>query len=152
MLKVILLESIDNLGSIGDVVSVRDGYARNYLFPRDRAVLATPGELAKIDSRRAKITTAKIQELDRAKAIADGLKGLVLRREVKVGDEGRLYGSVGVGDIVDLMQEKGHALEKKQVLLPEPIREVGTYTVPIRLHHDVEVEITVEVVAEKEEE
>ena len=152
MLKVILLESIDNLGSIGDVVSVRDGYARNYLFSRGKAVLATPGELARIDSRRARITSAKARELERARELANGLKGLVFRREVKVGDEGRLYGSVGVGDIVEMMREKGHELEKKQVLLPEPIRAIGTYTVPIRLHHDVEAEITVEVVAEKKEE
>jgi large subunit ribosomal protein L9 len=150
-MKIILQDSVDNLGSVGDVVNVRDGYARNFLLPRGKAVQASAGELAKLERRRDTIEKEKAQIRGDAQAIGAKLNGLAIGRAVRVSEEGHLYGSVGVGDIVDLLAEKGFTVEKKQVLLPEAIKALGTYTVPIRLHQDVTVEVTVTVEKEKEE-
>lgn len=150
-MKVILQESVENLGLIGDIVSVKDGYARNFLFPRGKAVLATVGEQKKFEARRDKIAKAKAQELDEARRIGDEVAKVVLSKAVRVGEEGQLYGSVGVADIADLLEAKGHKVEKKQVLLPEPIKALGSYTIPIRVHPEVTVTIALTVVREEAE-
>lgn len=150
-MKVILLEPVDNLGSIGDVVSVKDGYARNFLFPRQKAVVASSSELKQLETRRAKIDKEKARVLDEAKALAARLSGVAISRSVRVGEEGKLYGSVGVGDVAELLAAQGFEIAKKQVLLPEPIRELGEFIVPIRLHTDVTAEIKLTVLEEKAE-
>lgn len=150
-MKVILLEPVDNLGSIGDVVSVKDGYARNFLFPRRKAVIASSSELERLEARRAKIEKEKARVLDEAKALAARLSGVAISRTVHVGEEGKLYGSVGVGDVVELLAAQGFEIAKKQVLLPEPIRTLGEFVIPIRLHTDVTAEIKLTVLEEKAE-
>lgn len=150
-MKVILQQPVDNLGSVGDVVDVRDGYARNFLLPRGKAVSASKGELARLDHRRDTIEKEKAVLTGEAQALAAKMKGLELTKAVRVSEEGHLYGSVGVGDIVELLAAKGFTLEKKQILLPEPIKVIGTEIVPIRLYQDVTVEVTVTIVKEKQE-
>jgi large subunit ribosomal protein L9 len=150
-MKIILQEGVDNLGTVGDVINVRDGYARNFLLPRGKAVLASAGELAKLERRRDTIEKEKGRLRDEAQALGAKIQGLAIGRAVRVSEEGHLYGSVGVGDIVDLLAEKGFTVEKKQVLLPESIKALGIYTVPIRLHQDVTVDVTVTIEKEKEE-
>lgn len=150
-MKVILLEPVDNLGSIGDVVSVKDGYARNFLFPRQKAVIASSSELKQLETRRAKIDKEKARVLDESKALAARLAGVAISRAVRVGEEGKLYGSVGVGDVAELLGAQGFEIAKKQVLLPEPIRALGEFIIPIRLHTDVTAEIKLTVVEEKTE-
>ncbi|MEK8022947.1 MAG: 50S ribosomal protein L9 [Candidatus Hydrogenedentota bacterium] len=149
-MRVILQESVENLGLIGDVVVVKDGFARNFLFPRGKAVLATEGEIKKFESRRDKIAKAKALELEEAKKTGEKLAKIALTKAVKVSDEGQLYGSVGVSDVAELLGKAGYEIEKKQVLLPEPIRALGAYTIPIRIHPEVTVDIALTV--EKEEE
>lgn len=149
-MRVILQDNVDPLGIMGDVVAVKDGYARNYLIPQGKAVPATPGELKRFESRRKKIAAERAKALEEAQMLAANLKGLIVTRTVKVGDEGRLFGSVGVADIVTLLKEKGYTFEKKQVLLPEPIKAVGSFVVPVRIHPEVTTEIHVNVVKEAE--
>ncbi len=150
-MKVILQEAVDNLGSIGDVVNVKDGYARNFLFPRSKAVIATPAQLKQLEAQRGKIDREKERILAESKSLAEKLAGVSISRAVRVGEEGKLYGSVGVGDVSDMLAEQGYVIAKKQVLLPEPIRALGEFVVPIRLHTDVTVEIKLTVVEEKTE-
>jgi len=149
-MRVILQDNVDPLGIMGDVVAVKDGYARNYLIPQGKAVPATPGELKRFENRRKKIAAERSKALEESQMLAANLKGLAVTRTVKVGDEGRLFGSVGVSEIVVLLKEKGYTFEKKQILLPEPIKAVGSYVVPVRIHPEVTTEIHVNVVKEAE--
>ncbi len=150
-MKVILQESIDSLGSIGDVITVRDGYARNYLLPRNKAVVATPGEMANLEKRRVKIEKEKVRILEDAKSLAEKLKLIAVKKTMRVGEEGQLYGSVGVADIAELLAAQGHEVEKKQILLSEPVKKLGVFQIPVRLHADVTVEIQLTVEEEKTE-
>ena len=144
-MKVILTETIESLGIIGSEVTVADGYARNYLLPKKKAVLATPQNRKMLEQDKAKFEVQIAKEKGLAEEMAKQLEGVVCRISAKVSDEDRLYGSVTVRDIKDALAKQDIKVEKRMVLLTEPIKTIGIYQVPIRVYKDVEPEITVEV-------
>ncbi len=147
-MKVILKETIDSLGIIGSEVSVADGYARNYLFPQRKAVLATPQNRRMLEQEKAKFELQIAKERKVAEEMAQKLEGVVCKIKAKVSEEDRLYGSVSIRDIIDALGEQDVVVEKRMVLLKEPIKALGTYSVPIRVYKEVEPEISVEVIPE----
>ncbi len=147
-MKVILKETIDSLGIIGSEVSVADGYARNYLFPQRKAVLATPQNRRMLEQEKAKFELQIAKERKVAEEMAQKLEGIVCKIKAKVSEEDRLYGSVSIRDIIDALSEQNVVVEKRMVLLKEPIKTLGTYNVPIRVYKEVEPEISVEVIPE----
>jgi large subunit ribosomal protein L9 len=148
-MEVILLEKIHRLGALGDRVEVRSGYGRNYLIPQRKAVPATPENIARFEEQRAELERAQADAFEAAKARATQLTEARVTIAAKAGSEGKLFGSVGTGDIADALSAAGIAVEKREVRLPHgSLREVGEYQVEIHLHADVDVEVTVEVVAE----
>ena len=149
-MNVILLESVENLGGIGDLVKVKPGYGRNYLLPQGKAALATPENMKAIEARRAELETAAAEELAKAKSRATAFEGLEVVINANVGSEGKLFGSVGPVDIVDALAEVQVEVERAEVRMPEgPIQEVGDYTIGIHLHSDVDVDVLVRVVGEE---
>lgn len=147
-MKVILKETIDSLGIIGSEVSVADGYARNYLFPKNKALLATPQNRRMLEQEKAKFEIQIAKERKVAEEMAQKLEGVVCKIKAKVSEEDRLYGSVSIRDIIDALGEQDVVVEKRMVLLKEPIKTLGTYSVPIRVYKEVEPEISVEVIPE----
>jgi len=147
-MKIILKETIDSLGIIGTEVRVADGYARNYLLPQNKAVVATPQNRKMLEQESAKFELQIAKERKLAEEMAQRLEGVVCTIAAKVGEEDRLYGSVSVRDIVDTLASQNIVVEKRMVLLKEPIKAIGSYNVPIRVYKDVEPEITVEIVPE----
>ena len=147
-MKVILKETIDSLGIIGTEVRVADGYARNYLLPQNKAVIATPQNRKMLEQESAKFELQIAKERKLAEEMAERLEGVVCTIAAKVSEEDRLYGSVSVRDIVDTLANQDIVVEKRMVLLKEPIKALGSYKVPIRVYKEVEPEITVEIVAE----
>ncbi len=147
-MKIILKETIDSLGIIGTEVRVADGYARNYLLPQNKAVVATPQNRKMLEQESAKFELQIAKERKLAEEMAQRLEGVVCKIAAKVSEEDRLYGSVSVRDIVDTLANQDIIVEKRMVLLKEPIKAIGSYNVPIRVYNDVEPEITVEIVAE----
>lgn len=149
-MNVILLESVENLGGIGDLVKVKPGYGRNYLLPQGKAALATPENMKAIEARRAELEKAAAEELAKAKSRATAFEGLEVVINANVGSEGKLFGSVGPVDIVDALAEVQVEVERAEVRMPEgPIQEVGDYTIGIHLHSDVDVDVLVRVVGEE---
>ena len=149
-MNVILLESVENLGGIGDLVKVKPGYGRNYLLPQGKAALATPENMKAIEARRAELEKAAAEELAKAKSRAKAFEGLEVVINANVGSEGKLFGSVGPVDIVDALAEVQVEVERAEVRMPEgPIQEVGDYTIGIHLHSDVDVDVLVRVVGEE---
>ncbi|MDH3798958.1 MAG: 50S ribosomal protein L9 [Desulfobacterales bacterium] len=147
-MKIILKETIDSLGIIGTEVRVADGYARNYLLPQNKAVVATPQNRKMLEQESAKFELQIAKERKLAEEMAQRLEGVVCKIAAKVSEEDRLYGSVSVRDIVDTLANQDIVVEKRMVLLKEPIKAIGSYNVPIRVYNDVEPEITVEIVPE----
>ena len=147
-MKVILKETINSLGIIGSEVSVADGYARNYLLPQDKAVLATEQNRRKMEHEKAKFEIQIAKERKLAEEMAAKLEGVSCRIAAKVSDEDRLYGSVGVRDIIDALAAQDIVVEKRMVLLKDPIKELGSYKVAIRVYKEVEPEVSVEIVPE----
>ena len=147
-MKVILKETIDSLGIIGSEVTVADGYARNYLLPQNKAVLATPQNRRVLEQEKAKFDLQIAKERKVAEEMAQKLEGVVCKIAAKVSEEDRLYGSVSIRDIIDALAGQEIVVEKRMVLLKEPIKALGTYSVPIRVYKEVEPEISVEVVPE----
>ena len=147
-MKVILKETIDSLGIIGSEVTVADGYARNYLLPQKKAVPATPQNRRMLEHEKAKFELQIAKERKVAEEMAQKLEGVVCKIEAKVSDEDRLYGSVSVRDIIDALAAQDISVEKRMVLLTEPIKALGSYKIPIRVYKEVEPEITIEVVPE----
>jgi large subunit ribosomal protein L9 len=147
-MKVILKETIDSLGIIGTEVRVADGYARNYLLPQNKAVTATPQNRKMLEQESAKFELQIAKERKLAEEMAQRLEGVVCKIAAKVSEEDRLYGSVSVRDIVDTLANQDIVVEKRMVLLKEPIKAIGSYNVPVRIYKDVEPEITVEIVPE----
>ena len=147
-MKVILKETISSLGIIGSEVTVADGYARNYLLPQDKAVLATPQNRRRMDQEKAKFEIQIAKERKLAEEMAQKLEGVVCQISAKVSDEDRLYGSVSTRDIISALAEQDIVVEKRMILLKEPIKELGSFKVPIRVYKEVEPEITVEIVPE----
>jgi large subunit ribosomal protein L9 len=147
-MKVILKETIDSLGIIGSEVSVADGYARNYLFPQNKAVQATPQNRRMLEQEKAKFEIQIAKERKVAEEMAQKLEGVVCKIKAKVSEEDRLYGSVSIREIMDALVAQDVIVEKRMVLLTEPIKALGTYRVPIRVYKEVEPEISVEVIPE----
>jgi large subunit ribosomal protein L9 len=146
-MQVILLEKIANVGSLGDVVKVKDGYARNFLIPQGKAKRATPENIKMLEERRAELEKQEAEKLTDAAALAERLEGLTIQVAQRAGVDGRLYGSVSNVDIVEALKEKGFVhLERSMVRLPEgPLKHVGDHTVILMLHTDVMATITVNV-------
>lgn len=147
-MKVILKETINSLGIIGSEVKVAAGYARNYLLPQDKAVLATPQNRRKLDQERAKFEIQIAKERKLAEEMAEKLEGVSCQITAKVSEEDRLYGSVGVRDIIDALTSQNIVVEKRMILLKEPIKALGSYKIPIRVYKEVEPKITVEIIPE----
>ena len=147
-MKVILKETINSLGIIGSEVDVAAGYARNYLLPQEKAVPATPQNRRKMDQEKAKFEIQIAKERKLAEEMAQKLEGVVCKITAKVSEEDRLYGSVTTRDIIEALAEQDIVVEKRMVLINEPIKEVGSYNIPIRVYKEVEPEITIEIVPE----
>ena len=147
--KIILTETIDTIGIIGTETTVAAGYARNYLLPQKKAVLATPQNKKLLDQQKAKFELQIAKEKATAEELAVKVKDITCKIYAKVSAEGRLYGSIGINDILTALSDKEVTIEKRMMLLADPIKELGTYKVGIRLYKDVEPEITVEVVEEE---
>jgi large subunit ribosomal protein L9 len=148
-MNVILLERVNNLGDLGDEVSVKPGFARNFLIPNSKAVQANKANREYFEERRADLETAANEKLGEAQSRAEGLTDTVVTIMVKSGEEGRLYGSVGTQDIADALVRDGKAVERSEVRMPEgAIRSLGEYEIAVQLHSDVTVQIQVAVVEE----
>jgi large subunit ribosomal protein L9 len=147
-MDVILREHVDNLGRRGDVVKVADGYARNYLLPRKLALVATEGNRKQIERERAKFEAKEADEKKLADAVAGRLANVEVEIARKVGETEALYGSVTSADIAAVLAVKGFDLDRRKLQLDEPIKKLGEYNVPIRLHREVTTHIKVRVVAE----
>jgi large subunit ribosomal protein L9 len=148
-MNVILLERINKLGDLGEEVTVKPGFARNFLIPRGKAVRATADNRAVFEERRAELERVAETRLGEAKARAGTLEGMSVTIVVRAGEEGKLYGSVGTHDIAEAVTAKGVEIERAEVRLPEgPIRSTGEYQVDVQLHSDLTVQIQVVVVAE----
>ncbi len=147
-MKIILTETIDSLGVIGSEVTVADGYARNFLLPQKKAVLATPQNRKILDQEKTKFEIQIAKEKKFAQEIAQKLEGVKCKIAAKVSEENRLYGSISTRDIVSALDRQGIEAHKRMVLLSEPIKTIGVYKVPIRIYADVEPEIEIEVVPE----
>jgi large subunit ribosomal protein L9 len=147
-MQVILLDKVPELGNLGDVVKVKDGYARNYLIPTRRARRATEAAMKEFQDKRAELEKAAAEKLAAAQALAEQLQGKTLSVTQKAGVDGRLFGSVTNQDIVEGLAKMGLKVLKAQVRMPQPIKTVGEYTVSVVPHGDVAVDITVQVVAQ----
>jgi large subunit ribosomal protein L9 len=149
MVQVILLEPVRNLGTLGDEVNVKPGYARNYLLPQRMAVRATEENRTAFETRRADLERAASDKLTAAKGRASGLEGVTVTVFAKVGDEGRLFGSVGTGEVADALTAIGQEVRKAEVRMPDGvIRMTGEYDIDVQLHTDLTVTVKVIVAAE----
>ena len=148
-MQVILLEKVVNLGNLGDIVKVKDGYARNFLIPNKHARRATKDAIAEFEVRRAELEKVAAEKLAAAQAQGEKLAGSTVQISQKAGVDGRLFGSVTNADIADALVKQGFAVEKAQVRLPEgPLKMVGDHAVQVSLHTDVLVDVTVSVLGE----
>lgn len=149
-MEVILLEKIANLGELGQVVKVKDGYARNFLIPQGKAKRATEENRKAFESRRAELEKAQATALAKAQERAAKLNGLTLQITQKAGPDGRLFGSVTNYDIVEALGKQGHEVERSQIRMPQgPLKQVGAFPIEIALHTDVDATITVSVLGEQ---
>jgi large subunit ribosomal protein L9 len=147
-MKVILIEEIRGLGTRGDVVTVKDGYARNFLLPKNLAREATTGNMKQIEHERRKWGLLAQEEQNAAQKQADSVKGMKIQIEKRVGEHGHLFGSVTANEIADALEAKGINVDKRRIELGSPIKNIGLHDVEIRLHRDVTAHIQVEVVAQ----
>jgi large subunit ribosomal protein L9 len=146
-MNVILLENVENLGSIGDLVKVKPGYGRNYLLPQGKAALATPENMKEIEARRAELEKAAAEELAAARTRAGAIEGMELVIPANAGPEGKLFGSVGPIDIADAFEKVQVEVERSEIRMPEgPIQELGEFSVGVHLHPEVDVEISLRIV------
>src|ERR1700681_639129 len=146
--QVLLREDNDNLGARGEIVRVKAGYARNYLLPRNLAVEATVNNVRQIEGERAALAKREAKERSSAELQADQLRKLTLKFERKVGEAGILYGSVTSMDIAHELKDQGYEIDRRRIVLREPIKRFGSYEVPVRLHRDVTVQLPVSVLGE----
>ncbi|WP_031435478.1 50S ribosomal protein L9 [Methylomarinum vadi] len=148
-MEVILLEKIANLGNLGDKVTIKAGYGRNYLIPQGKAVAATEEKIKEFETRRAELEKAAAEKLAAAQARAEAIGKLKVIIKQKAGEEGKLFGSIGTQNIAEAITEAGAKVEKHEVRLPQgAIRQVGEYEIDINLHSDVDVTVPVTVEAE----
>jgi len=145
-MQIILLEKIANVGDLGDVVKVKEGYARNFLIPQGKARRATPENLKAIEEKRAELENAATEKLAAAKALAERLEGMAIQVTQKAGVDGRLFGSVTNVDIVDALKSQGVEIERSMIRMPSgPLKQVGDYPLIVALHTDVVAHINVSV-------
>lgn len=147
-MKVILRKDFEQLGKIGDLVEVKDGYARNFLFPRHIAYVATKGNLAALEEEKKQVVKKEAKELEAAQNIATELEKVSVTIPVKVGEEDKIFGSVTTQMISDALKEKGFEVDKRKIEISEPIKSLGIYSVSIKLHHKVEAVVKTWVVRE----
>jgi large subunit ribosomal protein L9 len=148
--KVLLREDVDDLGARGEIVRVRAGYARNYLLPRNLAVEATAGNVKGIESERAALLKKEAKERSTAEAQSQQMTSLVLEFKRKAGEHGALYGSVTSMDIAEALKERGYEIDRHRIHLREPLKRLGDFAVPVRLHREVTTELQVKVAPEGE--
>jgi len=148
-MELILREDVPNLGHIGDLVKVRDGYARNYLLPRGLALEANRRNLKVLEHHKRMVAAKKEKERRQAQSLAEQLSAFTLVIAVRAGEEGRLFGSVTNIDLERALQEQGVTVNRRQILLEEPIKQLGTHTVPIHLGPELRGMVTVQVVREE---
>jgi large subunit ribosomal protein L9 len=148
--KVLLREDVDDLGARGEIVRVRAGYARNYLLPRNLAVEATAGNVKGIEQERAALLKKEAKERATAEAQSAQMGSLVLEFKRKSGEQGALYGSVTSMDIAEALKERGFEIDRHRIHLREPLKRLGDFSVPVRLHREVTIELQVKVAPEGE--
>jgi large subunit ribosomal protein L9 len=148
-MQVILLEKVVNLGNLGEVVRVKDGYARNFLIPQRKARRATDAAVAEFEAKRADLEKAAGEKLSAAQAQGEKLSGMTVQIPQKAGVDGRLFGSVTNFDIADALAKQGFPVEKSQVRMPQgPLKTVGDHPISVSLHTDVAVDVTVSVLGQ----
>ena len=145
-MEVILRQAVENLGKPGDVVKVTNGYARNFLLPRGIAFEATPGKLKRIAQEKDRLEAAENERKAAAQKLAEKLEQVSLTFSARVGEEGKLFGSVTTADIAQQLESQGFDIEKRQIDLHEPLKALGVFRVPVRLHAEVKPEIKVWVI------
>jgi large subunit ribosomal protein L9 len=145
-MEVILRQAVDNLGHTGDIVNVSAGFARNYLLPRGFAYEATAGNKKRMEQERERLEAAEASRREAAEELAKKLEPVSLTFSARVGEEGKLFGSVTTADIAHQLEGQGFKIEKRQIDLHEPIKALGVYRVPIRVHADVRAEVKVWVI------
>ncbi len=150
-MEVILKETVDTLGQEGDIVKVKDGYARNYLIPKKIAVLANKGTLAQLEQEKAAIESRREKTQQGSENLAKKLSGVTVEIEQRVGEEDKLFGSVTASDIADKLVELDIEIDKRRILLTEPIKTIGETVVPVKVGFQMNTEITVKVVPIEEE-
>ncbi len=149
-MQVILLEKVVNLGNLGEVVKVKDGYARNFLIPQRKARRATATAVAEFEAKRAELEKAAAEKLAAAQAQGEKLNGMTVQIAQKAGVDGRLFGSVTNADIADAVTKQGFPVEKAQIRMPQgPLKTVGDHHISVALHTDVVVDVTVSVLGEQ---
>ncbi|HLM24150.1 MAG TPA: 50S ribosomal protein L9 [Pyrinomonadaceae bacterium] len=148
--KVLLREDVDDLGARGEIVRVRAGYARNYLLPRNLAVQATTGNVKGIEQERAALLKKEAKERATAEAQSQQMGSLELEFRRKAGEQGALYGSVTSMDLAEALKERGYEIDRHRIHLREPIKRLGDYTVPVRLHREVTLDLKIRVASEGE--
>ncbi|UCV14128.1 50S ribosomal protein L9 [Quatrionicoccus australiensis] len=147
-MQIILLEKVVNLGNLGEVVKVKDGYARNFLIPKRMAKRATPAAMAEFEARRAELEKLAAEKLAAAQGVAEKMAGLSVSVARKAGMDGRLFGSVGNADVAEALKAAGFVVDKSSVRMPEgPLKAIGEFPLDVALHTDVLANITVVVVA-----
>ncbi len=149
-MQVILREDIEKLGKIGDLVKVADGYARNYLVPKKKAIEATPKNVHAMDHAKKMVADRLRRVKKEATADADRIKALAITIKAKTGEEGKLFGSVTSMDIAEAMKAQGVVIDKRKIVLDEPIKRVGEYTVTVKLPADVTADFKLSVIAEEQ--
>ena len=147
-MEVILRQHVDNLGERGQIVKVADGYARNYLLPRNLALPATEGNKRHVDRERKIVEQREAEEKGQAEAIASRLGSVEITIARRVGETDQLYGSVTAADIADNLKAKGFEIDRRKLVLPDPIKTIGEHSVPLKLHRNVTVPLKVKVVKE----
>lgn len=147
-MKVILLKDIETLGSAGEVVEVKNGYGRNFLIPRNEALVASAANMAQFESRRKQQETLAERDRRAAEVLAKKLEAESITAQVKVGEEDRLFGSVTAQNVAELLDEKGYEVDRRAIHLEDPIRELGVYNIEVRLHSEVTAAVKLWVVKE----
>jgi large subunit ribosomal protein L9 len=148
-MEVILRDHVEHLGNRGEIVKVADGYARNYLLPRKLALLATEGNKKRVERERKQFEAAEAEQRSAAEAIASRLTAIEIAIARRVGENDILYGSVTNADIAETLKEKGFDIDRRKILLPDPLKALGEVTVPVKLHRDVTAQLRVQVVREQ---
>ena len=146
--KVILREAVQGLGEAGDLVGVKVGYARNYLLPQGKALLATESKVRELEHHKRVVTEKAARDLNDLKALRDRLESVALEVTARVGEEGKLFGSVTTAHIAELLAEKGYEVDRRKIQLGEPLREIGDHVVPIRLQRDLTAKVALTISAE----